>query len=163
MSQEHIDLPQADVAAAIAVALDQAFYQSRREEAKRLYTELSDGKNTKFMRLQTNTGNIIDCNLTMDASQYDGKLNFSKFRKSLAMTLIALKQRLENKEDVNMLSNDVGDVLFNVPGIVKSGDIINVMVVGLRQTGHGKALVRLLYLDPQHYVNAARATRSDSA
>ena len=42
-------------------------------------------------------------------------------------------------------------MIFNTPGIIKSGDDVNVLVSGLRQVGPGLATIRLLFLDPDKY------------
>ena len=160
MTQTPIDLPEHDLISTISVGLNGYFYANSREESKRIYTALKSGKQIKFMQLSANNGSQINCDLTLDTSQYLGKLNFSKFRKGVAMMMMAMKQRLDAKQSMNMLTSDNGDILFNVPGIVKAADgTVNVIVTGFRQIGPGRALVRLMYLNPKQYIQAAHDAR----
>lgn len=115
------------------------------------------------MELETNTRRLKSLANQYAKTHWQTALHNNLFRKSIAIMMLAVKQQLDNKESVNMLSSSSGDVLFNVPGLVRSGDVINVMVSGFRQLSPGKALVRLMYLDPKHYIETVQRAREDNA
>ena len=51
------------------------------------------------------------------------------------------------------------DALFNIPGVLNSEEGTNVIVCGLRQTAPGHVTIRLMYLNPEGYAEAAIAGR----
>lgn len=154
-----MNIKESDLMSAVNAGLNACFYDASREVSKQIFNEINSGKQVQFMKMSATNGNEIHCDISLDASQYDGKLNFSKFRRGLAVMMMAIAQRIDAGESLNMLSSETGDIMFNVPGIVKSGDVINIVVAGFRQTDPGKGLVRLMYLEPNNYVETAQRSR----
>lgn len=153
--------------------LNKRFFVNSRDTAKQLYQALNEGKEIPFMHIgvgasqsdktnRTEGANDDDrgevfCKLALDASEYVGKLNFSSFRKNLAMMLLAIKARLDNNDELNIMNNGNDELLFNLPGIVRSKqEKTNIMVCGLRQNAPGDATIRLMYLDPEKFLAATK-------
>ncbi len=80
------------------------------------------------------------------------------------MMMVGIKERLEADAPLNAMRSEKGDVMFNVPGIVKDEDgQFNVMVTSFRQLGPGLSTVRLLFLDPDQYAAAAQLAAETAA
>jgi hypothetical protein len=157
MSFQEINLDPAQFLAAFNENLNNRFYAQSRAEAKILYQQLVDGESEPFMHIGVaDTGEVI-CNLSLDYSEYVGKISFSKFRKALAMMMLNIKRRLESDQGFNPLVSESGEMLFNVPGVLQGADATNVIVCSFSATGPGRASIRLMYLNPESYVQAAAA------
>jgi len=151
MNYEQVSLNPKLLLAAMNQSLDKQFYQQPRDASKQLFKKLNDGEITSFMRIDTGEAGEVMCDLSLDKTLYVGKLSFGKFRRALAMMMHAIKARLEVDEKLNALRSKDGEIMFNVPGIIKEGEQFNVMVCSFKSLGPGLASVRLMYLDPDKY------------
>ena len=151
MHHEETELDSTQLLSAMLENLNTQFFADNRADAKRLYLAINDGQQVPFMHIAFPNGGEITCDLALDHSQHLGKLSFGKFRKSLATMMQAMAIRIEEKQDFNILHSQEGDMLFNIPGIIKSEGNVNVLISGLRQTAPGRATIRLLFLDPSQY------------
>ena len=151
MQHEQTELEPSQLLSALLENLNVQFFADNRTDAKRLYQTINGGQQVPFMHIAFPNGGEIACDLALDHSQHVGKLSFGKFRKSLATMMQAIAARVEEKQDFNILNSQDGDMLFNIPGIIKSEGEVNVMISGMRQTAPGRATIRLLFLDPAQY------------
>ena len=143
--------------------LNTLFYVSTRDSAKGTFNTIAKGSPAPFMRIDTDNESEIYCELELDSSLYVGKLNFGKFRKALAVMMLSIKTSIESDKPLNTMSSKSGEILFNIPGIVTEDDQINILVCSFMQYGPGLATIKLMYLDPSKYVDAAqKATKLDS-
>ncbi len=153
MSQ--VNLKSEMVLEAIKTNLNHRFFVEPRDHAKALFNELSDGKRMPLMKFEMGKAGEVFCELELDGSEHVGKLNFGKFRKGLAMMLLGIHQRLTEHESINTMSSSTGELMFNIPGILKSQDSVNIMVCSFRQLAPGLSSVKLMYLDPIAYAQAS--------
>jgi len=157
MSNQEVSLPPKLLLAAVNQNLDHHFFGESRESAKLMYQAILKDEPCPFMRIDTGEAGEVYCELSLDTSLYVGKLNFGKFRKSLAMMMVGIKERIAADAPLNAMSSDNGDILFNIPGIVKDQNgQFNVLVTSFRQLGPGLSTVRLMFLDPDQYAAAAQ-------
>jgi len=156
MSYTSVNLDPSKLLTAISANLDSQFYGASRDHSKRIYADISDGQHIPFVELNTQDSGDVTCNLALDSSQYTGKLNFGKFRKALAVMLLGIKNRIEEDKPLNILNSNLGDVMFNIPGVLQNEDGTNIMVCGIRQVEPGLITIRLMFLDPVHYQAAAK-------
>ena len=154
MSYQQIDLDPALFLGALLENLNNHFFANTRDESKRLYMSLAAQKTVPFMHVNAAESGEIYCDLALDNSEYVGKLNYGQFRKCLAVMMHSISNRLEAKQDLNVMNSENGDILFNVPGIVQSDSTLNVLVSGISQAGPGKIVIRLMFLEPNQYVAA---------
>jgi len=140
---------------AINANLNQQFFEENRDHSKSQFNALTNGNRLPFMKFDMGEKGEVLCELELDISEHVGKLNFGKFRRSLAMMMIGIHHRIEAKENLNPMRSDTGELMFNVPGILKSEDAVNILVCSFRQLAPGLSAVRLMYLDPAAYSEAA--------
>ena len=156
MSNEEVNLDPKALLTAMHNNLNTQFFSDSRDDAKQLFNAIADGKQVPFMRINTESHGEIICHLNLDHSQYIGKLNFGNFRKALALLLKRVAEKISGNEDLNVLNSEHGDTIFNVPGIIESeNNVFNVLVSGLRQHAAGQMSIRLIFLDPTQYADAA--------
>ena len=161
MSYQQIDLDPQLFLGALLENLNNHFFANKRDESKRLYVAIAENKAVPFMHINAADSGEIYCDLTLDKSEYVGKLNYGQFRKCLAVMMQSISSRLEAKQDLNVMNSENGEILFNVPGIVQSDSQLNVLVSGISQAGPGKIVIRLMFLDPSHYVAALNPQKDD--
>jgi hypothetical protein len=154
MSYQQIDLDPTLFLGALLENLNSHFFANSRDESKQLYMSLAGQKAVPFMHVNAAESGEIFCDLALDNSQYVGKLNYGQFRKCLAVMMHSISNRIEAKQDLNVMNSENGDILFNVPGIVQSDSTVNVLVSGISQAGPGKIVIRLMFLEPSQYITA---------
>lgn len=162
MSHEAVDLDPRKLLNAFTQNLNHHFFAETRNVAKLLFKQLLDGEQVAFMHIQMEDGGEIHCTLSLDVSEYVGKINFGRFRQGLAMMMLGITKRLEAEQDITAMKSQSGEILFNIPGILNSEDGTNVIVCGLRQSAPGHITMRLMYLNPESYAEAAIAGREKS-
>jgi len=146
-----IDLPPVELMTAVYNNLNKRFFETTRNDAKQLYVAISDGRGIPFMAIVVPEKGNINCSLALDQSQFVGKLNFSSFKKALASHLQRIAEKLGKQEDLNMYINEAnGDKIFNLPGLVETGDTVNILVTGIEQRKAGSMTIRLMFLDPEN-------------
>lgn len=158
MSTTDVTIQPKALLAAVNDNLNRYFYADSRDPAKQLFKVLTNGESVPFMKIDMGESGEVYCELCLDTTLHQGNLNFSKFRKALAMMMLAIQNRLDADEELNLMHSQTGEMLFNIPGILKSEDATNVLVCGMRQKGPGLADIQLMYLDPNDYAKAVNAT-----
>lgn len=157
MNHQQVSLPPKLLLGAINKNLDHHFFIGSRESAKMMFHTVLKEEPCSFMRIDMGEAGEVQCELSLDTSLYVGKLNFGKFKKLLAMMMIGIKERIDADAPLNALTSKHGEIMFNIPGIVKDQDgQINVMVTSFRQLAPGLSSVRLMFLDPSEYAAAAQ-------
>ena len=162
MTQQEVNLDPRQMIQALNENLNQRFYAGSRDAAKQAYQELVDGKLIPLMRIEMEDATEVICELALDTSEYVGKLNFGRFRKGLAMMMLGIKNRLDKEQELNIMHSENGEMLFNIPGVLQSDDGTNVIVCGLRQLAAGRLTIRLMYINPDLYAEAALAGRDNA-
>ncbi len=151
MAQNQLSIPPRKLVSAILENLNIQFFADTRADSKLLYKAIINKEQVPFMHMAVRSGGEVHCNLTLDCSCYAGKLNFGKFRQSLATMMLAMSNLLDTDQEPNILSSKEGDMLFNIPGVFEDDGNTNVLVCGMAQTAAGKANITLMFLDPSQY------------
>ncbi len=156
MNYQDVSLNPKVLLGAINENLNRHFFAASRASSKQVYHLIDSGKAAAFMRIDMADAGEVLCDLVLDTSLYVGKLNFGRFRQSLAATMQAINEAIAADAKLNALSSKQGEIMFNVPGVVQEGQQINIMVCSFKTLGPGFATVRLMYLDPDQYIAAAQ-------
>lgn len=163
MSYQDVSLNPKQLLAAINANLNRHFFASARHTAKQLFHKIEDGEDAPFMRIDMGDAGEVLCELALDTSLYVGKLNFGRFRKSLAAMMVGLAKGIEAEGKLLALKSKQGEIMFNIPGATEEDGQLNVLVCSFKALGPGLATARLMYLDPEQYVVAATAKKDSSA
>ncbi len=153
MSNYEIELEPKQILAAIHEHLTNVFFRAPKTEAKKVFTEISNGGQTPFLEISSaNKGDVVGV-LALDHSEYVGKLNFSAFRDIVGAHLQRIGEKLNNEENLNIFTNEqTGDILFNIPGILERDQVVNILVTGIEQRSAGQLTVKMMFLDPANFV-----------
>ena len=152
MSKSQVDLHPAELLTAIHNNLHKRFFELPKNDAKQQYRKLESGMEIPFMKISAPDHGEVSCKLALDHTQFVGNLNFSQFRNILASHLQRIAVKLSKKEDLNIFtSEETSEMIFHIPGVVESGDTVNILVTGVDQRVAGNATVRLMFLDPERF------------
>jgi hypothetical protein len=127
------------------------FIEASRVNAKRLYAGLLDGKTAFIVTVKMEDGTELKVDIKLHSEHFQGKLNFSTFKKQLELLVARIDQRLKSAapDRVNMRSDSKGaNHLFNIPAMAQDGDKLNILMLGMSTQAPGRILYTLNYLDP---------------
>ncbi|MEC8428834.1 MAG: hypothetical protein VXZ35_10425, partial [Pseudomonadota bacterium] len=89
----------------------------------------------------------------MDYSEFVGPgFNFDVFQASLKQLLGGIAPRLKSKQDLNFRTSEQGGILVGVPGVIQTGEQINVLMLCLEMGTAGQVGIQLMYMDPTQFV-----------
>jgi len=136
--------------------LYKTFLDAPRDEAKKLFRDLQEGKCTPLVRVQMEDNSEVRFDVTLDSTQYQGKLNFTGFRNSVAILLKNLHDSLESdaQKITVFRDNDNSDnMMFGVLGITQEREQVNVLALGADTTASRDAAVKLqlMFLDRDQF------------
>lgn len=131
-----------------------------RAEAKRRFRDLEDGRLLALQPIEMEDKSRAEFGLSLDCSEYRGKLNFSAFRSSLEVLLVNLSEALKSEKEVSSFASheDSQAKIFAVTGLTAEGKEVNVLVLGTEPDGSGRAtILKLMYIDPAQFEPSAPA------
>ncbi len=134
--------------------LHKAFIESARTDAKNVYKEISGGKPVHLTTVQMEDKSTMRINLSLDQSEFQGKLNYGAFRASLATLISNITQTLRDEKEFPVFNADesADTMIFGITAVTVEEDLPNVMVLGSELAGQGGAtMLRLMYLDPEQF------------
>ncbi len=135
--------------------LHRAFLEASRTEAKKLYRVVAEGNTVPLTRVQMEDQSILGVKLSLDHSEFRGKLNFGAFRASVGALIANLGQALKQEREFPMFNSedDGGQTIFGVTAITVEDEQANVMVLGSRtDSADASVTLQLMYLDPAQFV-----------
>jgi len=130
--------------------MKKGFFESSRVSAKRAYGDMVKGKRVPLMRVGMQDKSTLDCLVSLDCSEYRGQINFSQFRRQLALLLTNFSNWLGQGRPAPVLSAEDGKShVFNLPAVAADGTRVNAMVLGWQMVAPGQVEFKLLYIDPE--------------
>lgn len=127
------------------------FFDNSRNNAKRCYRDLEEGKRVRLPSLTLADNSRTEVTLSMDISERRGKLAFSTFKKQMAAVLSRIAKEMEAGNDVPLLATADGmQRVVNLPVAFKEGDHTNVLAAGFHLKT-GELELKLMYLDPSQF------------
>ena len=154
MANNEINISPEQMLVAIHQHLRARFFDASKTLSKQAFNDLNDGKKMPLVEISSpDLGDVIGI-LSLDSSDFVGKLNYSAFRDALGSHLNRCAEKLKNEEGLNIFSNEeTGAMLFNVPGLVQIDDQLNVIVTGIEQSKPGEIDIKLMFLHPDNFTS----------
>ncbi|MFL0797612.1 MAG: hypothetical protein K6L73_08990 [Cellvibrionaceae bacterium] len=148
----NINLPQ--IATLACNLLHSGFIKNSKDKARGMYKELKSGKVVTTGTINFSGKLDMDLKLALDVSEFKGPgLSFPAFEVALKALLQNLGDRLNNKQELNILTSETGSILLHHPGVVRTTETqVNVMVMTIEPTPGKKELtVRLMFVNPDQF------------
>ena len=155
MSQaETQSIPQAQFLTMSANLLHRAFIESARTDAKNIFKQLADGARVALTRVEMEDKSLVRFDLTLDHSEYRGKLNYGGFRNSLGTLIANLSTALQKEQEITAFTaqDQPEMMMFGVTGVTVEDEQANVLVLGA-DVGKEQAnvVLKLMYIDPAQF------------
>lgn len=157
MTKQSVSLKPEQLLSISAQALYKTFFETTRDQSKQIFKDLEKGKTSSLFTMKITNGQEIQGKLSMDKSEFVGKINYSSFRSALEIMIKRIADKLNKKEDLNIFTNeDTGELVFHIPGFVETDGQTNILVLGVVQRTPGVILQNLMFLDPSQFVKGSK-------
>ncbi|MBA6411926.1 hypothetical protein H2508_02225 [Parahaliea sp. F7430] len=146
--------------------LHKAFLESTRTHAKRVFKEIAEGKIVHMTNVQMEDRSTVRFDLSLDYSEFPGKLNFGSFRNSLVALIAQLSESLRAEKDIAVFTaeNDANVMIFGESGITTQDGEPSVLVLGAEvASGQPSVMLRLMYLDYRQFLASPEGQQSAAA
>lgn len=140
--------------------LHKAFIEQSRTEAKKLFKTISEGKIVPLTNVQMEDKSTVRFDVSLDHSEYQGKLNFGAFRASLSVTLANLVKAMQESQKINTYTaeHNENNMIFGITGVTMENDTPAVMVISTQVSDRGAAvLLRPMYLNYEQFLQSQQS------
>lgn len=137
--------------------LHKAFVEQNRTEAKKLFKTVAEGKIVPLTNVQMEDKSVVRFDVSLDHSEYRGKLNFGAFRASLSTTLANLVKAMQEGNKINTYTaeHNENNMIFGITGVTMENDIPAVMVISTQVSDRGAAvMLRPMYLNYEQFLKS---------
>ncbi len=133
--------------------LHRALVEPGRTEAKQLYRRIEEGERTALANVRMEDESLASFGLSLDHSEFRGKLNYGAFRGSLTTLLSNIAQLVNEEKPLRVFNAQDGgqSMIFGVPAVTVEQGKTNVLVLSADPGAAGGTELRLMYIDPLQF------------
>jgi len=146
--------------------LYKVFIEASRTRAKRTFAELFEGRRVALIEVEMEDKGQVRFDLTLDAGEFRGRLNFGAFKASVSMLVARAAEALQAQKNVPVFTAEGRDshILFGVLGVTVEDGKANALAL-TADTGQavGVAELRLMYLDPSQFAEGQQGVAAAKA
>ncbi|MFT5483630.1 MAG: hypothetical protein ACI9GW_002288 [Halieaceae bacterium] len=136
--------------------LHKAFVEGSRTSAKAVFSAIFDGKRAGLITVKMEDDSESRFDVTLDHSEFRGKLNFGIFKSVLTHMLVQISDYVKSEKEVPVFTEEEsGRVLFGLPGIFENKGDVNALVLGADMTSPGTVNLMLQFVDSDQFLRAA--------
>lgn len=152
-SYKSFSLPPKQLLVVSGNVLLQSVLDAPRADAKRVFNEISGGKQLPLVKVRMDDDTDVMFELSLDQSEWRGpRLNFKEFRNSLAGLLHSVGEHAEAEAKVQVFTEkQTGAMLFGIPGFTQVEGELNVMMMSVNLRKPGCIQLSLMYVDPDQF------------
>ncbi len=140
--------------------LHAAFVEATRTEAKRLYSDISDGSVVHLTDVKLADDSIARFDVSLAHDEYRGSLNYGAFRASLTTLIGNISRALSEEKELRVFNALHGGsaMIFGVTAVTHEDEKPNVMVLAADTGQEGaRTTLQLMYLDPEQFLGSKAA------
>ncbi|MBL6901472.1 MAG: hypothetical protein ISR31_04545 [Luminiphilus sp.] len=139
--------------------LHKAFIETTRTVSKGVYRRLVDGETVPITQLEFERDETVQLNMKLHMSEYQGDINYSRFRDGVVALLQELITALSKEGAMKTFQANTGEGestntrLMGASGATQHGEDINVLMVAMTPSDREPlVLLELMYMDPRQFV-----------
>ena len=139
--------------------LHKAFIETTRTVSKGVYRRLVDGETVPITQLEFERDETVQLNMKLHMSEYQGDINYSRFRDGVVALLQELITALSKEGAMKTFQANTGEGestntrLMGASGPTQHGEDINVLMVAMTPSDREPlVLLELMYMDPRQFV-----------
>lgn len=142
-------LAQKELATALHNNLRKRFFEVSKLDSKQLFLAVQRGESIPFLEVVMPEQGQLRFDLQLDYSLFEGRLNFSRFRRALDAHLARLARAIESEQALNVYTaGKDSDFVLNHPGAIDDDGQLNFMLTRIHQLSAGRAILQLFFVDP---------------
>ena len=135
--------------------LHKTFVEGSRTSAKAVFSAIFDGKRAGLITVKMEDDSESRFDVTLDHSEFRGKLNFGVFKSILTHMLLQISDYVKSEKEVQVFTDEEsGRILFGLPGILENKGEVNALVLGADMTSPGTVNLMLQFVDPDQFLHA---------
>jgi hypothetical protein len=134
--------------------LHKGFFDSTRTAAKGIYRDLMEGRPVKLTRLKMEDDSLLEIGLSMDHSEYRGRLSFGAFRGAIGVLIANIAEAVKEPDRIRTFTEEQNpnSMLFGVTAVTAEGGEPSVLALAAETLPEDAAvMLKLLYLDPAQF------------
>ena len=136
--------------------------EAQRTDAKNIYRAVSEGNRVALMNIRMDEESESRFDLTLDHSEFRGKLNFGAFRASVQALVGSVSELIQGEKEITTFTDEVsGNMLFGVPGFTQEGQHFNALMLAVDVAVAGTVVLRLQYMNPDQFVQTPKPGEAD--
>jgi hypothetical protein len=133
--------------------LHKAFIEGSRTTAKAVFTTIFDGKRASLVTLKMDDDSESRFDITLDHSEFSGKLNFGLFKSVLSHMLVQIAEYVKSGKEIPVFTDEnTGNVLFGLPGVFEKEGDVNALLLGADLKSPGLVNLQLQFVDPEQFL-----------
>ena len=126
--------------------------EAQRTDAKNIFKSASEGKRVSLMTVRMEDDSDVRFDLSLDQSEFRGKLNFGAFRDSLTALIANITEKLREENQVSVFTEETdGTMLFGITGPTEEAGQVNVLMLAANLAGMGSVHLKLQYMSPDQF------------
>jgi hypothetical protein len=123
-----------------------------RTQAKQVFRKVDEGGRIALITVRMENDADVRFDLSLDSSEFRGRLNYGAFRASVATLVASISQQLKDGVEVPVFSEQSsGTLLFGVPAPTEEAGEVNVLMLAADLSGAGSVHLKLQYMDPDQF------------
>ena len=157
------------LATVAANLLNQGILESERTSAKRIFRELEANRRVSLTTLKMEDGGTVRMDLSMDATAFNGTLNFSAWRDGVMALVAQLADDLRAEKSLPVFKpidppgdateEEVGLNLIGCVGATTHDGMVNTLMLGIRpDPSRPIVTLRLVYVDPAQFASGSSSS-----
>lgn len=154
--------------------LHRAIIESDRTTAKRIFRTLEEGQKVRLTTLKMEDGGSVQILLTLDATAFNGHLNFSAWRDGVLALIAKLSDDLRAGARVPVFypmdpaeqrNDDLAESkLFGAVGATVHDGAVNTLMLGVKPDPQKPVVtLQLMYVDPAQFAASAPAQETSTS
>ena len=162
--KKNIDINLVELVDLAAKILDQLFIRAPKDKAKPVFKDIKQGKNYPLGTVKIQELIESKLSLELDHSEFRGPgFNFDAFANALRGILAQVSQKFQAKADLNIMTSEEGSILVHLPGMIKIGEQLNVMVMAFDLGTMNAITIKLMFVDTEQYKAIDTTTQESTA
>ena len=133
--------------------LFKSLLEAQRTSAKNVYNAVHEGKRVALITLRMEDDSESRFDLSLDHSEFLGKLNFGSFRASVQSLVASISDHLQQEKPLQVFTEETsGTVLFGIPGFTQENEQLNALMLAADTAVPGLVHLKLQYMEPGQFI-----------
>ena len=132
--------------------LDNHLIVPGKKQARKRFKKLLESESQFVTEITLQDGSEVRVMLSLDYSEFRGKLFFKKFKKFLSQLVSIVAKAVEDPRDIPLRQEQQGRrYMINIPAVLRIDDQVNVLILGMNLQNTNEIIIELLFFEPTQF------------